>query len=65
MYDFDNSLHMGFAKSNLISWNNANDDLSQDMSQLNKIRENSNFYLMAMPNEPPRPGNNLYSCIES
>ena len=50
MYDFDNSLHMSFVKSNLIGWNNANDEFSQDVSQLNKIRENSNFYLMSMPN---------------
>jgi hypothetical protein len=38
MNDFDNSLQIAFPKSNLISWNNANDDISQDISQLNKIR---------------------------
>lgn len=35
------------------------------MSQVNKIRENTNSFFIALPNEPPRPGNNLYSCIES
>lgn len=32
---------------------------------MNKIRENTNSFFMALPNEPPRPGNSLYSCIES
>jgi hypothetical protein len=38
MNDFDNSLQIGFPKSNLISWNNASDEISQDISQINKIK---------------------------
>jgi hypothetical protein len=38
MNDFDNSLQITFPKSNLISWNNGNDEISQDISQINKIK---------------------------
>ena len=65
MHDFDNSLHLAFARSNLISWNHTNQEISQDISQVNRIRENTNSFFMALPNQPPRPGNNLYSCIQS
>jgi hypothetical protein len=38
MHDFDNSLHLSFARSNLIGWNHTNEEISQDLSQLNRIR---------------------------
>lgn len=65
MRDLDNSLHINFSRFNSIQWNHLNDDISQDLSNLNRPRELTNSYLLSMPNEPPRPGNSLYSCIES
>jgi hypothetical protein len=29
------------------------------------MREQTHSFLIGLPNEPPRPGNSLYSCIES
>ena len=61
----DNSLHINFSRLNSIQWNQLDGEISQDASNLNRPRDYTNSFLLSMPNEPPRPGNNLYSCIES
>ena len=65
MKDLDNSLHINFSRFNSIQWHQLNDEFSQEGSNLNRPREFTNSFILSMPNEPPRPGNNLYSCIES
>ena len=65
MRDLDNSLHINFSRFNSIQWNQLDGDISQDASNLNRPREYTNSFFLSMPNEPPRPGSVLYSCIES
>lgn len=65
MNDFDNSLHLAFTRSNLLVWSHTNQEISQDASQQNRIKENTNSIYINLPNKPPAPGNSLYSCIES
>ena len=65
MRDLEHSVQINFSRFNSLQWNQLHDDFSQDASQLNRVRESTNTFLLPIPNEPPRPGNNLYSCIES
>jgi hypothetical protein len=65
MRDLEHSLNLNFSRLNSMHWHSINEEMSQDCSSINRGGNQCSNLLFSMPNEPPRPANSLYSCIES
>lgn len=58
----DYTINLNFSRFNSINWNSINEELSMEASNYNKSQ---NHLVYGIFSEPPRPTNNIYSCIEN